>query len=64
MVTAVSPCPCAKPFNKGAGYTDEAVDRPVIGISNNGDAYSPCHGDAPQLIDAVEHDVMLLAACR
>ncbi|CAN7789370.1 dihydroxy-acid dehydratase [Caballeronia sp. LjRoot34] len=48
-----------KAFIKGAGYTDEALDRPVIGISNTGSAYNPCHGNAPQLIEAVKRGVML-----
>ncbi len=39
-----------KAFIKGAGYTDKALDRPVIGITNTGSAYNPCHGNAPQLI--------------
>ena len=43
-----------KAFIKGAGYTDEALDRPVIGICNTGSAYNPCHGNAPQLIEAVD----------
>jgi dihydroxy-acid dehydratase len=48
-----------KAFIKGAGYTDEALDRPVIGIIDTGSAYNPCHGNAPQLIEAVKRGVML-----
>ncbi|KND61907.1 Dihydroxy-acid dehydratase [Candidatus Burkholderia verschuerenii] len=48
-----------KAFIKGAGYTDSALDRPVIGIVNTGSAYNPCHGNAPQLIEAVKRGVML-----
>ncbi|MEJ8821383.1 IlvD/Edd family dehydratase [Variovorax humicola] len=48
-----------KAFIKGAGFTDAALDRPVIGIANTGSAYNPCHGNAPQLIDAVKRGVML-----
>ena len=48
-----------KAFIKGAGYTDAALDRPVIGIANTGSAYNPCHGNAPQLIEAVKRGVML-----
>lgn len=43
-----------KAFIKGAGYTDKALDRPVVGITNTGSAYNPCHGNAPQLIEAVK----------
>ncbi len=48
-----------KAFIKGAGYTDTALDRPVIGIANTGSAYNPCHGNAPQLVEAVKRGVML-----
>jgi len=48
-----------KAFIKGAGYTDAALDRPVVGIANTGSAYNPCHGNAPQLIEAVKRGVML-----
>ncbi|MBB4221062.1 IlvD/Edd family dehydratase [Variovorax guangxiensis] len=48
-----------KAFIKGAGYTDAALDRPVIGIASTGSAYNPCHGNAPQLIEAVKRGVML-----
>ncbi len=48
-----------KAFIKGAGYTDAALDRPVIGIASTGSAYNPCHGNAPQLIDAARRGVML-----
>jgi len=48
-----------KAFIKGAGYTDSALDKPVIAITNTGSAYNPCHGNAPQLIEAVKRGVML-----
>ena len=48
-----------KAFIKGAGFTDAALDRPVVGIANTGSAYNPCHGNAPQLIEAVKRGVML-----
>jgi dihydroxy-acid dehydratase len=48
-----------KAFIKGAGYTDKALDRPVIGIANTGSAYNPCHGNMPQLIEAVKRGIML-----
>jgi dihydroxy-acid dehydratase len=48
-----------KAFIKGAGYTEGALDRPVVGIVNTGSAYNPCHGNAPQLIEAVKRGVML-----
>ncbi|MPW22098.1 dihydroxy-acid dehydratase [Paraburkholderia sp. CNPSo 3157] len=48
-----------KAFIKGAGFTDRALDRPVVGIVNTGSAFNPCHGNAPQLIEAVKRGVML-----
>lgn len=48
-----------KAFIKGAGYTDDALSRPIVGITNTGSAYNPCHGNAPQLIEAVKRGVML-----
>ncbi|MFM2068169.1 MAG: hypothetical protein RLZZ584_3078, partial [Pseudomonadota bacterium] len=48
-----------KAFIKGAGYTDAALDRPVIAITDTGSNYNPCHGNAPQLIEAVKRGVML-----
>lgn len=48
-----------KAFIKGAGYTDQALERPVVGIVNTGSSYNPCHGNAPQLVEAVKRGVML-----
>jgi dihydroxy-acid dehydratase len=48
-----------KAFIKGAGYTDAALDRPVIGIADTGSGFNPCHGNLPQLLEAVQRGVML-----
>lgn len=48
-----------KAFIKGAGFTDDALNRPIIGIANTGSGFNPCHGNAPQLIEAVRRGVML-----
>src|SRR5436190_12469695 len=48
-----------KAFIKGAGYSDDALERPVVGIANTGSAYNPCHGNTPQLVEAVKRGVML-----
>ncbi|MCR3721573.1 MULTISPECIES: IlvD/Edd family dehydratase [Prauserella salsuginis group] len=48
-----------KAFIKGAGYTDDALDRTVVGIVNTGSGFNPCHGNMPQLIEAVKRGVML-----
>ncbi|SOY93337.1 L-arabonate dehydratase [Cupriavidus taiwanensis] len=48
-----------KALIKGAGYTDDALDRPVIGILNTGSSYNPCHGNMPALLEAVKRGIML-----
>ena len=46
-------------FIKGAGYTDDALSRPIVGIINTGSGFNPCHGNARELIAAVNRGVML-----
>ena len=46
-------------FIKGAGYTEEALSRPVVAIANTGSEYNPCHGNATELVAAVKRGVML-----
>ncbi len=46
-------------FIKGAGYTDDALDRPVVGVVNTGSGFNPCHGNVPQLVEAVKRGVLL-----
>lgn len=48
-----------KAFIKGAGYTDDALDRTVVGIVDTGSGFNPCHGNMPQLVEAVKRGVML-----
>jgi len=48
-----------KAFIKGAGYTDDALDRRIVGIIDTGSAYNPCHGNSAQLVEAVKRGVML-----
>lgn len=48
-----------KAFIKGAGYSDAALERPVIGIADTGSGYNPCHGNMPQLIEAVTRGIQL-----
>jgi dihydroxy-acid dehydratase len=48
-----------KAFIKGAGYSDRALDRPVIGIADTRSGYNPCHGNMAQLVEAVQRGVML-----
>jgi dihydroxy-acid dehydratase len=48
-----------KAFIKGAGYTDDALSRRIVGIVDTGSGFNPCHGNAPQLIEAVKRGVLL-----
>jgi len=51
-----------KAFIKAGGYSDDALDRPIVGITNTHSDYNPCHGNVPDLIDAVKRGVMLAGA--
>jgi dihydroxy-acid dehydratase len=46
-------------FIKGAGLSDEDLSKPIVGIVNTGSDFNPCHGNMPQLIDAVKRGVMM-----
>ncbi|HTM76838.1 MAG TPA: IlvD/Edd family dehydratase [Devosia sp.] len=48
-----------KAFIKAIGYSDDALDRPIVGIANTYSDYNPCHGNVPQLIEAVKRGVLL-----
>jgi dihydroxy-acid dehydratase len=47
-------------FIKGAGYTKDALARPVIGIANTASSCNSCHGNMPALLEAVRRGVMLV----
>ena len=46
-----------KAFLKAGGYTDDALDRPIVGITNTFSDFNPCHGNVPDLIEAVKRGV-------
>jgi len=48
-----------KAFIKAMGYSDDALDRPIVGIANTYSDYNPCHGNVPQLIEATKRGVLL-----
>jgi dihydroxy-acid dehydratase len=48
-----------KAFIKAMGYSDDALARPVIGITNTFSGYNACHRAVPELIEAVRRGVML-----
>ena len=48
-----------KAFVKAMGYSDDALLRPIVGITNTYSDYNACHGNVPNLIEAVKRGVML-----
>src|SRR5258707_9126402 len=48
-----------KAFIKAMGYSDDALERPIVGITNTFSDYNPCHGNVPDLIERVTRGVML-----
>lgn len=51
-----------KAFIKGMGYSDDALDRPIVGIADTYSGYNACHGNVPDLVEAVKRGVMLAGA--
>src|SRR5690349_7588826 len=47
-----------KAFIKAAGYSDDALDRPIVGITDTYSDFNPCHGNVPQIIEGVKRGVM------
>jgi dihydroxy-acid dehydratase len=48
-----------KAFIKAMGYSDDALDRPIVGIVNTYSAYNACHRTVPELIEAIKRGVLL-----
>jgi dihydroxy-acid dehydratase len=48
-----------KAFIKASGYSEDALDRPIVGVTNTFSDYNPCHGNVPDLIESVKRGVML-----
>ena len=48
-----------KAFIKAMGYSEDALERPVVAIADTGSGFNPCHANAPQLIEAIRRGVML-----
>src|SRR5689334_5716214 len=46
-------------FIKAMGYSDDALNRPIIGITNTFSGFNACHRSVPELIEAVKRGVML-----
>jgi dihydroxy-acid dehydratase len=48
-----------KAFIKAMGYSDDALDRPIIGITNTYSGFNACHRNVPDMIEALKRGVML-----
>ncbi len=48
-----------KIFLKSMGYSEDALNRPIVGITNTFSAYNSCHATVPKLIEAIKRGVML-----
>ncbi|KAH8665193.1 dihydroxy-acid/6-phosphogluconate dehydratase [Tricladium varicosporioides] len=48
-----------KVFIKALGYSEDALSRPIIGITNTYSALNPCHANIPQLVEAVKRGIHL-----
>src|SRR6185295_1790959 len=51
-----------KAFVKAMGLSDDALARPIVGIANTFSDYNACHGNVPQIVDAIKRGVMLAGA--
>ncbi|MDX1781326.1 MAG: IlvD/Edd family dehydratase [Thalassovita sp.] len=51
-----------KAFIKGMGYSDDALERPIIGIADTASGYNACHGNMADLVEAVKRGVLLAGA--
>ena len=47
-----------KAFIKGMGYSEEMLNKPIIGITNTYSDYNPCHGNVPNLIKSVKAGIL------
>ncbi len=47
-----------KVFLKSMGYTEDALERPIIGITNTFSDYNSCHRTVPALIEALKRGVL------
>lgn len=48
-----------KVFLKSMGYSEDSLERPIVGIVNTFSAYNSCHATVPSLVEAIKRGVML-----
>jgi dihydroxy-acid dehydratase len=49
-------------FLKGAGFTDDALERPIVGVLSTASDFNPCHATAARLAEAVGRGVRMAGA--
>ncbi|WP_374619161.1 dihydroxy-acid dehydratase [Devosia sp.] len=49
-------------FAKSMGYTDAALDKPIVGICYTESGFNNCHRDFPQMLEAVKRGVLASGA--
>jgi dihydroxy-acid dehydratase len=49
-------------FLKGAGFTDDALERPIVGVLSSASDFNPCHATAARLAEAVARGVRMAGA--
>src|SRR3974390_1016081 len=49
-------------FLKGAGYTDDALQRPIVGVLSTASDFNPCHATAGRLAESVARGVRMAGA--
>jgi dihydroxy-acid dehydratase len=51
-----------KVFIKAMGYSDDALERPIVGVTNTYSDFNPCQGNVPDLIESVKRGILLAGA--
>ncbi len=51
-----------KVFIKAMGYSDDALDLPIVGVTNTYSDFNPCHGNVPDLIESIKRGILLAGA--
>src|SRR6476659_5312083 len=51
-----------KAFIKAVGYSNDALNRPIVGLATTYIDYNACHGNGPEIIEALKRGVMLPGA--
>lgn len=46
-------------FIKAMGYSDKALNRPIVGIVNTYSSYNACHRNVPEMIEAIKRGVLM-----